>query len=842
MSYRKLTLIADCRQLTADSLLHLTIVSKVEIIRLMMSKQHLTKSLLVIVSVAAMLGACNAPPIKMPVSIFGTPVPTSTPTVTPSPTPSPTPTPMPIEVVQQGERNLRNGDWDTAIPEFQRVLADPGAPAEVLVSAQIGLAQASLRSGDFATAGASLDAFLAAYPTHPKAAQAYFLRGDARMGLNDWSGAISDFQAYQALRPGLLDIYVYERIADCYLSLAQTDQALQTYDQALASPHYLVGELLLREKVASIARSLGRVDAAITQYRTILDKAQNYSYRASIELMIGQTWFEAEQYDQAYAQFDHVFMTYPSSGDALSALRALREANYDVDQYQRGLVNYYQRQYDIAIEAFLNYWAALRPSEYTPESYFFVARSYRAVGNPSAALTQLQVMIGQFNASETELWGDAWLEQADIYAERGEVGTAFETYEQLVSDHPALPQAPEALYQAGQLAEAVGDTSKAVAYYQRLAADYPADTRASAGLFDIALDAYRSQDWSTAENMFSAAAQIASNERPAASTFWLGKTLQAAGRSEQAAGALNAAAAAEKDGYYGLRAGELLAGGEPLTPPANVTLAADPDAGRSEAEQWLVSRFGLSAAPPLAAGLRSDLAGDIRMVRGKELWDLGFISQAKIDFEGVRTDFQDDPLATYQLAIYFREIGLYRSSILAAGRLFRLADITPLEGPAFLARLRYPVYFSDLVLMGSEQRRLDPLMVFSLIWQESNFEGFATSSASAQGLMQIWPPTGEDIASRLAWPNYRTSDLQRPYVSVAFGTWLLRDELDRFDEDIYTTLAAYNAGTGRAAEWQVASAGDPDLYVEVVTLTEPQSYIRRIYEHYAAYRALYGSP
>src|SRR5574341_1092008 len=214
----------------------------------------------------------------------------------------------------------------------------------------------------------------------------------------------------------------------------------------------------------------------------------------------------------------------------------------------------------------------------------------------------------------------------------------------------------------------------------------------------------------------------------------------------------------------------------------------------------------------------------------------------KQDFEAVRQDYQDDPLATYQLAIYFREIGLYRSSILAASRLLTLAEVSLLDAPLFLARLRYPIYFSDLVALYATQYNLDPLLVFALIWQESVYEGFATSSASAQGLMQIWPPTGEDIAARLSWPNYQPSDLQRPYVSVAFGTWLLRDELDRFDGSVYAALSAYNAGTGRAADWLEASSGDADLFVEVIDLSEPQTYVRRISEHYAYYKILYGVP
>ncbi|MBN1426908.1 MAG: tetratricopeptide repeat protein [Anaerolineae bacterium] len=807
----------------------------------MMVNRRLLSLLIGFSGLSAVLGACNVPAVNLPVPVFGTPAPTLPPTLTPSPTLPPTPTPMPIEVAHQGERNLRNGDWDTAAQEFQMVLADPGASTDLIVMARIGLAHASLRRGDFAAAKTALDDFLTQYPDHPKAAQVYFLRGDARMGLGDWPGAISDFEAYKSLRPGLLDSYVYERIADSQLASNQPDAALQSYNQALSAGRYLVGELLLREKVASIGRSLGKVDVATAHYQAILEKAQNAPYRASIELMIGQTWFEAGRYDEAYEQFDHVFMTYPSTNEALQSLRALIDAGYDVDQYNRGLVNYYQKQYDIAIEAFQNYWGAERPSDYTPESYLFVARSYRALGNNAAALTQLQVLKNQFKPAETDIWGEGWLEEASIYADQANMVAAYDTYEQFVADHQTLSQAPEALYRAARLAEANNDTQKAAVYYQRLAAEYPADERAAAGLFGIAMESYRRNDLSTAEALFRNTVQLPANARPAADYFWLGKTLSATGHIEDATTAFNSAMSNEPSGYYGLRAADLQTGQLPLAPPVHVTFPADIDEGRVEAEQWLITRFGLTATLPLAETLRPDLAGDIRIVRGQELWDLGLILEAKEDFESVRRGFQDDPLALYQLAIYFREIGLYRSSVLAAGRLFTLSDTTPLTGPSFLARLRYPTYFSDLILARSEQYNLDPLMVFSLIWQESTFEGFATSSASAQGLMQIWPPTGEDIAENLAWPNYRPSDLQRPYVSVAFGTWLLRDELDRFDEDIYTTLAAYNAGTGRAAEWQTASAGDPDLYVEVITLAEPQAYIRRIYEHYAAYRALYGS-
>lgn len=775
------------------------------------------------------------------------PAPTATftppPTATSIPSPTPTPTPMPIEVVHQGERDLRNGDWDAASVSFQQVLADPGASDDERATAQLGLAHATLRSGDFTAALTALDGFLTEHPSHPNVAEATFLRGDAKMGLSDWSGAVADYQAYLNMKPGIIDSYVYERIGDAYLAAGQQADALAAYDQAVAADRMLVSELILREKVAQINRSLGNTAGAVAQYQAILAAAQNPFYLATIEYYLGQTWFEAGEIDAAYTQFEHVFMTYPESYEALSALRALLEAEYDVDQYQRGIVNYNQGQYDIAVQALLSHLAGLDDVRNdTPYTHLIIARSYQQLGNTQAALTELQALITRFNPEDGDEWADAWLEIAGIHASLDDTESALSTLNSFLEDYGDLPQAADAQAMIANLHLADGDTDQAAAAYRQLAANYPNDTRAPAGLFDTALTAYQNGDATTAKALLTEVANMPANEEPVASLLWRGKILTASGSADEGTQVLNNAAGIDPTGYFSLRAADLLAGQEPFWQPASFSLPEDPDAGRAEAEQWIVDTFGLEAALPLATSLRGDIAADPRMVRGRELWDLGMTAEARQNFEAVRSEFTDDPLAMYQLAIYFREIGLYRSSIVSAARLHILADIEPLDGPAFLARLRYPTYFSDLILQNAQQYDLDPLFVFSLIEQESLFEGFAISTASAQGLMQIWPPTGEDIALALNWPGYQSSDLQRPYVNVAFGTWLLRDELNRFDGSKYATLAAYNAGSGNALNWLNESGGDPDLFIEAITLSEPRSYIERIYEHYAVYRALYGTP
>ncbi len=820
----------------------LTSTKRPDIICRMNRLQDVTLHSVAALAVSLALAACDGAGSGLPIPL-ATRIPPSlaAPAVTPTPTVPPTSTPIPAEILAAAERSLSNGDWDAAMETFEVIVASAATSPDESVRAYLGLALASLRRGDFGSARAALDALLAQFPDHPKAAQAYFLRGEAKLGLADWAGAITDYQTYLSLRPGLIDSFVYERIADANLALGQTEAALTAYDQAILAERDIVSHLQLREKVAAIFRSLRSTDLAIGQYQAILAVADNAPYRASIEFAIGQTYLEAGQVEAGYEQLTLVFMAYPESFEALSALRALLEAGYPVDQFQRGLVNYNQGQYDIALEAFYNYLAST-PIDYPPDVHLFIARSYRQLGNVQAAISELQGMIRRFGLEDGEAWADAHLELADAYAAAGSIDLAFAAYDAFVAENPELAQAPDALSAAALLAESLGDTARMAAYGQRLATEYPTDARGARLLFQAALDSYRAGDMETAQTLLNTAAAQPANERPAASYYWLGRILQAAGNSEQAAVAFNSALTADGTRFYALRARDQINGTEPFAPPAGFLLPTDLDEGREEAEAWLVQTFALSEQPPLAESLRADLATDNRMLRGRELWELGQTAEARSQLEALRRDHQDDPLALYQLAIFYRDMGLYRSSLLAAGRVMQLADVTSLEAPPFLARLYYPTYFSDLVIADSERYGLDPLWVYALIWQESLFEGFAVSSASAQGLMQIWPPTGEDIAARLSWPGYQPSDLQRPVVSVAFGTWLLRDELDRFDQDPFAALTAYNAGPGSTASWVEASAGDPDLFVESISLSEPRTYVERIYEHYAMYRTLYGAP
>ncbi|HFQ92922.1 MAG TPA: lytic transglycosylase, partial [Anaerolineae bacterium] len=190
--------------------------------------------------------------------------------------------------------------------------------------------------------------------------------------------------------------------------------------------------------------------------------------------------------------------------------------------------------------------------------------------------------------------------------------------------------------------------------------------------------------------------------------------------------------------------------------------------------------------------------------------------------------------------LYFRDLGLYRSSILAAARLLTLSGTSVFDAPEFIGRLVYPAYYADLVVPLAEQYDFDPRLQFALLRQESLFESLARSGAAAQGLSQVIPDTGAYIAQRLNWPDYENEDLYKPYVGLNFGAYYLNQQLDAFDEQAYAALAAYNAGPGNAARWYETAGPDLDLFVETVDFAETRTYIERIFTGYAIYRALYG--
>jgi soluble lytic murein transglycosylase len=218
---------------------------------------------------------------------------------------------------------------------------------------------------------------------------------------------------------------------------------------------------------------------------------------------------------------------------------------------------------------------------------------------------------------------------------------------------------------------------------------------------------------------------------------------------------------------------------------------------------------------------------------------------ARLEFESLRESVKLNPSDSFRLANHLYEIGLYRSAIVAAREVLTLAGLesqsASLTAPAYFNHIRYGLYYHDLIIAEEERYGHDPLFMFSVIRQESLFEGFVRSTAGARGLMQIIPGTGAQIALELNWPPlYDDNDLYRPNVSIRFGAYYLDKNRDLLGGSLYGSLAAYNAGPGNALVWKELAGEDPDLLLEIIRFQETRDYIRYIYEIFSTYRTLYS--
>ncbi len=782
-----------------------------------------------------------------PLSIQAQAAPTTLPTSAPSdspPTPQALATIDPTLLLQLGDQFMRDGYLEDAAGIYRTLLnygAEVGADFRALAAYSLG--KVALRDGYFQQALDAFNLLLAEFPASVHAPQAHLMRGDAYLGLSSWTMAINDFEQYLAARPGLIDSYVYERIADAQIALGQTDLALQNYEKAVAAKRSKIPLLILREKLAGIYISLARTADAVAQYDAILSVARNVPYRANISYSAAQALLNAGQSEEGMSRMRGVFENYAGTATAYEALKILEAAGIQYDGLARGKSAFIAGDYQTAIDAF-NAFTTSRPLEQIPaELQLLLGRAYRQIGNADAAIIAFQTIIEQY--PQDPLFGDALLERGRTRFLAGDIPAAIEIYLAIAANYDYLANtAGEALWRAGYLYGTNGDSNRSRQVFTRLADTYPGHELTSNGLFIAASAAVQDEAWSIAENLYGRIAALAGGDDQAAAYLWVGRLAARQGKQQAAQQAFELAVAAAPDSYFAARAGDFRLGRQPFAPPSSYKFSFDINAEVQQAEEWLRQVFSLDS---LEGGgdlwrMPAALNSDARLVRGRELFAVGAFDEATSEFEDLADALREggDVLGSYRLAIHLRGLGAFRESIIAAADVIIASKTGTLDVPPFLARLRFPDYYIDLIKREGEARDVDPLLMLSLIRQESLFDTNATAAAGEKGLMQVIPSTAKYIAEQLDWRDYQHSDLFRPYAGIAFGAFYIDEQLDFFDQNAVVALAAYNAGPGRAYEWNELSGGDPDLFMSTITIESTRKYVQFIYRNYNIYRELYG--
>ncbi|MEZ4560417.1 MAG: hypothetical protein R2854_28955 [Caldilineaceae bacterium] len=161
------------------------------------------------------------------------------------------------------------------------------------------------------------------------------------------------------------------------------------------------------------------------------------------------------------------------------------------------------------------------------------------------------------------------------------------------------------------------------------------------------------------------------------------------------------------------------------------------------------------------------------------------------------------------------------------------------DGPIFLQRLAYPQRFAPLI--ERKRRQPDWIQWYSTVWcaRRACLKRGRVPVAAAQGLAQIIPDTGNWVAERIGYPDYRNDLLYLPAVNLKFGaiTWTGRDYLTGI---CFQRWWATTQGPGNADRWRERPGSDDPLYVETLEYREPRIYVQAILSNLYHYVRLYG--
>jgi soluble lytic murein transglycosylase len=124
---------------------------------------------------------------------------------------------------------------------------------------------------------------------------------------------------------------------------------------------------------------------------------------------------------------------------------------------------------------------------------------------------------------------------------------------------------------------------------------------------------------------------------------------------------------------------------------------------------------------------------------------------------------------------------------------------------------------------------VDPNMAAAVLEAESSGRPRAVSSAGALGLMQLMPPTADELAREIGLGPPSKDDLFDPSLNIRLGVYYLSKLRRRFGDERELVIAAYHAGPTRVDAWRKSRAdlAAPDI-VDEIAFPQTRKYVTRV--------------
>ncbi len=308
-----------------------------------------------------------------------TPIPSATPTLTLTPTlvPTPTLTPMPAKRVQDADYALFLGDYDQAMQLYQDT-QNASSDTEIQAAALYGIGRVQWLQGNATQALDTFEKIVGQYASLPEGGWSFFFLGQIYSSLKRYDDAAAAYAQYLQARPGMIDSYVQELRGDALANGGRYAEAITAYLAAAEAPH--LGDNQSMEIAEANSKGLnGDLPGAIEIYSGIYDSSTNDYTKSQMDDLIGQADLALGETQEGYLRFQDAVNNFPSSYYSYQSLVTLVNANVPVDDLNRGLVDYFAGQNDVALLA-LNRYLADPSSTDTGTAHYYKGLTLQSIG------------------------------------------------------------------------------------------------------------------------------------------------------------------------------------------------------------------------------------------------------------------------------------------------------------------------------------------------------------------------------------------------------------------------------------------------------------------------------
>jgi soluble lytic murein transglycosylase len=448
----------------------------------------------------------------------------------------------------------------------------------------------------------------------------------------------------------------------------------------------------------------------------------------------------------------------------------------------------------------------------TSRNLYRAGRGYHLGNDQTTAKQYYLKLIQQYPNAEDTGWG---LRRMATVVNKREAVTYLDM---AIARFPQ--QAPEALIEKAQYLKALDSPEAATNALQTLLTDYKQSEAAAQYRWDVADQKAQAGDLATAWQW---AQPIVINNPDSTlapkAGFWIAKWAEKLNRPQDATTAYKSVLARFPRSYYAWRSAVALG--------------------------WDVGDFTTVRHQVPQVVKVAEITPPGGSATFQELYKLGLEQEAWTQFQteiGDRTEFSiADGFTKGLLDLYQGE------NLRGINQISYLADSDSAEDKQQWHKLRqtpeywqalYPFPYEDTILKWSKQRQLNPLLVTSLIRQESRFEKEIESTAGAMGLMQVIPPTAKTAAKNIGLSNY---SMTNPEDNVNIGTYYLDFTHQKYDNNSMLAVASYNAGPNAVANWiKRYGLKDADEFVEKIPYPETKGYVESVFENYWNYMLIYN--